>query len=96
MLFAFSPLGYICYHHLQGGYLLADLSFYRSMKIMFLFKLSLPRPERCRVARAAISCFLGPNAMTGRTRLWSPHLRVLATILGGGQMCLLYCRELEH
>ena len=96
MLFAFSPLGYICYHHLQGGYLLADLPFYRSMKIMFLFKLSRPRPERCRVARAAISCFLGPNAMTGRTRLWSPHLRVLATILGGGQMCLLYCRELEH
>lgn len=62
-------------------------------KIMFLFKLSHPCPKYCRVARSAISCFLGPSMMTRQTRLWSLHLFALTAILCGGQMCLSYCRE---
>lgn len=61
-------------------------------KIMFLFKLSHPCPKYCRVARTAISCFLGPSMMTKQTRLWSLRLFAITAILCGGQMCLSCCR----
>lgn len=48
--------------------------FTSEQKIMFLFKLSHPRPKYCRVARTAISRFLGPSLMIRQTRLWSLHL----------------------
>lgn len=62
-------------------------------EIMFLFKLSHPCPKYYRVARTAMSCFLGPSMMTRQTRLWSLNLFALTAILCGGQMCLSYCRE---
>lgn len=93
--FAFFPLGYVCHHHLHGGYLLADLPFFLRTKIMFPLKLRHPCPKYGTVARAAISCFLGPNMMARQTRLLPPNLFVLTAILcGGGQMCLSHCKEL--
>lgn len=62
-------------------------------EIMFLFKLSHPCPKYYRVARTAMSCFLGPSMMTRQTRPWSLNLFALTAILCGGQMCLSYCRE---